>query len=147
MLALPWKRGFGEVITNIRDTGLSIFVKKEHSASDTKNRHLAVRPSCAYPANCAGMPADKNNDGIYNEPKDRILANVITYIRDEKELGHFHRYGPVQHSKDGSTKTQYIECSKRKRETAAKVEVVSSGLNIRMARHRLNLKFITSTCV
>ena len=117
MLALPWKRGFGDVITNIRDTSLSIFVKKDSRASDTKNHHLAVRASCPLTlTKCVGMPTDKNDDCIFNEPKDHTLAHVIKYIRDEKKLGHFHCYGPVKRSKDGSTKTQYIECSKRKRD-------------------------------
>jgi len=51
MLALAWKRGFGDVITNIRDTSLSIFVNKERSASDTKN-HRGCSSIDIYITNC-----------------------------------------------------------------------------------------------
>ncbi|CAL6296594.1 unnamed protein product [Bathycoccus prasinos] len=48
MLALPWKRGFGDVLTNIRDNSLSIFVKKQSRASDTQILQLATWPDAIF---------------------------------------------------------------------------------------------------
>ena len=82
MLAIPWKRGFGDVITNIRDTSLSIFTNKERSASDTKNHHLAVRQLGALTVSkCTGMPTDKNDSCIYNELKDTTFEDMIKCIQ------------------------------------------------------------------
>ena len=147
ILALPWKRGFGDVITNIRDTSLSIFTNKERRASDTKNHHLAVRQLGALTVTkCTGMPTDKNDDCICNELKDTTFADIIKYIRDEKKLGEFHHYGPIRHSKDGGVKLQYIECSKRKRDGCQSPGRIKWTL-YQDGKTRLKLSFIPRTSV
>ena len=146
-MALPWKRGFGDVITNIRDTSLSIFTNKERRASDTKNHHLAVRQLGALTVTeCTGMPTDKNDDCICNELKDTTFADIIKYIRDEKKLGEFHHYGPIRHSKDGGVKLQYIECSKRKRDGCQSPGRIKWTL-YQDGKTRLKLSFIPRTSV
>ena len=91
MLALPWKRGFGDVITNIRDTSLSIFTNKERSASDTKNHHLAVRQLGALTV-CLNARACQQTKmtAAYIMNLKTLLSKIIKCIRDEKKLGEFH---------------------------------------------------------
>ena len=87
MLALPWKCEFGDTLTNMRDSILSIFVKKESRALDTKFLRLATWPAGASTvAKCVCTLKDKNDDCIYNEPEQRSFAEVIKYIRNESKF-------------------------------------------------------------
>ena len=86
---------------------------------------------------------DKNDDCIYNEREDHTLVHVIKYIRDEKRVN-FIAIGQYNVPKMEVQKRSTLNVP-RERETVAKVEVVSHGLNIRMARCRPKLSFIMNT--
>jgi hypothetical protein len=92
MFTLTHVRKFGDVLTNVRDTTLSIFVPKEPRASNTENLSVVVRPCLQLTVTkCTGMPTDKNDDCVLNEFKHLTFDEIIEMIRYGKKLGFFHR--------------------------------------------------------